>query len=89
MCHYASKKADCAEMVNCLQNHDGDFEKMNKNGDTPLQMARQLGHPVAFEKGREANLLFVVLVCLNFEFVSQKLSWTLLPNFLLPSIASL
>ena len=57
MCHYASKKADCAEIVNCLRNHDGDFEQMNKNGDTPLEMARQVGHPVAFEKGRESNLL--------------------------------
>lgn len=53
--------AKSAEIINCLRQHDVDFDAVNKKNDTPFHCARAAGFPVAFQKGCMCFFCFDVL----------------------------
>ena len=51
------------ECLNCLLKHDANLEIINKNGETPLDIARRFGHPVAFYKAGKQKMTFHSIWC--------------------------
>lgn len=68
--HYACMYAKSAEIINCLRQHDVDFDAVNKKNDTPFHCARAAGFPVAFQKGLTGEI-----TCPNCVNKTEKIAY--------------